>query len=157
VADSINNLAWLLATCPEPKLRDPRRAFGLAETAVELAPAAPEFRNTLGVARYRAGDWSGAIDALEKSEELAPGTSLGFNAFFLAMAHWELGHEYESRQWYDRAVQWTEKNQPEDQELRGFRAEAECLLGLEPRTDREGQHVTGDAAMPNGLGAFGRP
>jgi tetratricopeptide (TPR) repeat protein len=154
---ALNNLAWLLATCPDPDLRDPSRAVGLAKKAVELAQAAPEFRNTLGVARYRAGDWPGAIEALAKSEELAPGTSVGFNAFFLAMAHRQLGHQDEPRQWYDRAVQWTEKNQPEDEELRRFRAEAAALLGLGPRTDREGQPAPSDAAMPNGPGAFAQP
>ena len=48
-AKVLNNLAWLLATCPDPELRDPGRAVGLAKEAVELAPTAPEYRNTLGV------------------------------------------------------------------------------------------------------------
>ena len=37
------------------------------------------------------GDWQGAIEALTKSEAMAPGRDLAFNAFFLAMAHWQLG------------------------------------------------------------------
>ena len=31
---------------------------------------------------------------------------------------------------YDRAVQWMDKNQPKNEELRRFRAEAAQLLGL---------------------------
>jgi tetratricopeptide (TPR) repeat protein len=183
---ALNNLAWFLVTCPDPKLRDPRRAVGLAKKAVELAQASPENQNTLGVARYRAGNWRGAIEALTTSEELAPGKSLGFNAFFLAMAHWQLGHKDEAPQWYCRAVEWMERNKPNDGELSRFCAEAAGLFGLEPRTDRKGQHapsgdatVTGrvlhaepsaarargdhsigqsaDAAMPNGPNAFARP
>src|SRR5262249_61407508 len=33
-----NALAWLLATCPDAKLRDPDRAVELARKAVQLAP-----------------------------------------------------------------------------------------------------------------------
>ena len=73
------------------------------------------------------------------------------------MSHWKLGHKDESRQWYGRAVQWTEKNRPEDQELRRFRAEAAGLLGLEAPTEREAQPAPADAAMPDGPGAFARP
>jgi hypothetical protein len=50
------------------------------------------------------------------------------NAFFIAMAHWQLGEHGEARKWYDRAVEWMEKYEPEDEELRRFRAEAEDLL-----------------------------
>jgi tetratricopeptide (TPR) repeat protein len=59
-----NALAWFLATCPEPSLRDPRQAVLLAERAVRQAPRDGGYRNTLAVARYRAGDWRGAIAAL---------------------------------------------------------------------------------------------
>ena len=41
-----------------------------------------------------------------------------------------LGQKDEARQWYNRAVEWMEKNQPEDEELRHFRAEAAELLGM---------------------------
>jgi tetratricopeptide (TPR) repeat protein len=39
----------------------------------------------------------------------------------------------------------------------GRHAKAASLLGLGPRTDREGQHAPADATMPNGPGAFARP
>src|SRR5439155_9352297 len=35
---SMNAVAWILATCPDPKLRDPRRAVDFAKEAVKLAP-----------------------------------------------------------------------------------------------------------------------
>src|SRR5207249_4024747 len=69
-----NNLAWLLATDTDLKVRDPKRAVELAKKAVELAPKEGYIRNTLGVAYYRAGEWKAAIVELEKSMELrAPG------------------------------------------------------------------------------------
>jgi eukaryotic-like serine/threonine-protein kinase len=129
-AESQNNVAWLLATCPEPKFRDAKRAVELAKKAVELAPQEGNNWNTLGVALYRAGDWKAALAALEKSTDLLKGNQVSFNAFFLAMAHWQLGEKEEARKWYDQAVQWMEKNAPKNEELVRFRAEAEKLLGL---------------------------
>ena len=34
--------------------------------------------------------------------------------FFLAMARWQLGEKDKAREWYDRAVQWMDKNQPNE-------------------------------------------
>jgi hypothetical protein len=50
--------------------------------------------------------------------------------FFLAMAHWQLGEKDEARKYYDKAVAWMDKNKPDDEELRRFRAEAAALLGV---------------------------
>ena len=50
--------------------------------------------------------------------------------FFLAMAYQQLGEKEKARQWYDRAVQWMDKNQPKNEELRRFRREAAELLGV---------------------------
>jgi serine/threonine protein kinase/Flp pilus assembly protein TadD len=143
-AGNHNNLAWLLATWPGLKLRDPGLAVAHAKKAVELAPgsSAPwntlgvaEYRsgagaawNTLGVAQYRNGDWKAAVEALMKSVQLRKGGD-SFDFFFLAMAHWQLGEKDKARAWYDRAVAWMDKNRPEDRELKRFRAEAAALLG----------------------------
>jgi WD40 repeat protein/serine/threonine protein kinase len=129
-----NDLAWLLATCPDAKRYDPSRAVGLAKRAVELAPAMQIHWNTLGVAHYRAGDWKAAIEALTKSEELAPRKNRGFNAFFLAMAHWQLGDKPQARSWFDKAVQLMEPD-PNDEELIRFRAEVAALLEVNEQKD----------------------
>jgi tetratricopeptide (TPR) repeat protein len=125
-----NNLAWLLATCPDAKLRDPGRAVELAKRAVELAPKEGNFFNTLGAAQYRAEDGKAAIEALEKSRELRQGGD-AFDFFFLAMAHWQRGEKETARKWFDQAVPWMDKNAPHNEELRRFRAEAAELLGVE--------------------------
>jgi serine/threonine protein kinase/Flp pilus assembly protein TadD len=113
-AKAHNNVAWLLATCPDPKFRDAPRAVTLGKRAVELAPDKGACWKTLGTAYYRAGDWKAAVEALTKSEELSPGRYSAINAFFLAMAHWQLGEKDKARDWYDKAVDWMEKNQPQD-------------------------------------------
>ena len=86
------------------------------------------------MAYYRAGDWKAAIEALEKVEASSTMDGDSFDWFFLAMAHWQLGEKDEARKWYDQAVQWMEKNQPQDEELRRFRAEAEELLGIKAKS-----------------------
>jgi tetratricopeptide (TPR) repeat protein len=123
-----NNLAWRLATSPEGRYRDPSRAVMLAEKALARSPKNGTYQNTLGVARYRAGDWKRAVAELEQSRELLAKSLDSFNTFFLAMAHWQLGNKDEARQFHQQAVQWMETNQPKDEELRRFRAEAEELL-----------------------------
>jgi tetratricopeptide (TPR) repeat protein len=89
---------------------------------------------TLGIARYRAGDWEAAVAALDKSREFRRGGD-AFDWLFLAMAHRKLGYPDEARRAYEQAVQWLEKNQDvleknkgQADELRRFRAEAEEVL-----------------------------
>jgi uncharacterized protein HemY len=120
----------LLATSADAKLRDPKRAVELAKNAIKLAPKEGNFWNTLGVAHYRAGDWKAALDALTNSMELRKGGDSS-DWFFLAMAHWQLGHKEEACKWHEKAAQWMDKHQPKNEELRRFRAEAETLLKIE--------------------------
>ena len=91
-----NNVAWILATYPEASIRDPERATKLANRAIELAPDAGAYWNTLGVAQYRNGQLSSAIESLMKSLELRDGGD-ALDFFFLAMAHWQLGNKAEAR------------------------------------------------------------
>src|SRR5262249_9129641 len=103
-----NNLAWLLATCPEARFRDPKRAVELARKAVELAPTDLNLQNTLGVAYYRLGDPKAALAALNKSVTKG-GTAHDW--LFLAMVHRSLGDRDIAQKWYDKAVAWLEQNQ----------------------------------------------
>ncbi len=134
-----NSLAWLLATSPDPQMRDPARAVGLARRAVELENKDGLLRNTLGVAHYRLGDWRGALASLRQSLELRQGGD-SFTWFFLAMTHWQLGEKREASDWYGRAVRWMEQNAPAlakdpsyGEQLGRFRAEAADLLGAYAR------------------------
>jgi serine/threonine-protein kinase len=131
-AMAYNHLAWLLATCAEPNSRDPNRALELAKKAVDLDPKQAPYWNTLGVAHYRTHDWEETITNLRKAEELAPGKYFAWNAFFLAMAHWQLGKKELAPKEYEQAIQWMDKHQRQDDDLQRFRAEAETLLGIKP-------------------------
>ncbi len=46
-----------------------------------------------------------------------------------ARAKHKLGQQ-DAREWYDKAVAWMDKNKPDDEELKRFRAEAEEVLGI---------------------------
>jgi serine/threonine protein kinase/predicted Zn-dependent protease len=129
---SRNDVAWLLVTAADRKLQDPGRALELAKKAVDLVPGNGDYWNTLGVASYRAGDLKSAVAALTKSMDLRKGGD-PTDWFFLAMAHCRLGEKIQSRTWYDRAAQWMEKNQSQDEELRRFRAEAAELLEIDKK------------------------
>ena len=109
-------------------LRDPARAVLLAQQSVINAPK-DDFQTTFGVAHHRAGNWKEAVAALEKS--LAKnGSHTGVDCFFLAMAHWRLGEPGQARKYHAQAMEWMGKNDPDDDELRRFRAEADELLGI---------------------------
>jgi uncharacterized protein HemY len=125
-------LAWLFATCPDPKFRDAARAVELAKEATQLAPKEGNCWGTLGAAHYRARHWNEAIEALNKSMDLGKGGN-SFNWFFLATAHWQLGEKDKARQSYEKAVEWMDQNDPKNDELRRFRAEAAELLGVQAK------------------------
>ena len=103
-------------------------ALALSKKAVELAPRSEMAWRSLGMAQYRAGEWKASIEALEKSIELNNNGADSLHWFFLAMAHWQLGDKTQARTWYDKAVPWMEKNQPKNEKLVRFRAEAAALL-----------------------------
>jgi hypothetical protein len=128
---ALNNQAWRLVTGPA-KVRDPAKALPLARQAVELAPDKPTCLNTLGVVLYRNGQFKEAISTLEKSLNLGKGQFDGFDLYFLAMCHAQLGDAAKARDCFDRAVRWGEgqKDLPPQSaaELTEFRAEAESEL-----------------------------
>ncbi len=130
-ATARNNLAWLLATAPDP-LRDPVDAVENARRAVDHAPEGQVFLNTLGVALYRAGKFGEAVSTLEESLRAGNGEFDAFDLFFLAMAHHRLGHRAIAHDCYDRAVRWVSKRKILDEsyarELAEFKIEAAAVI-----------------------------
>ena len=125
-----NGLAWDLVARPDSRFCDPDRAVELASRAVEQCPKAADFWNTLGVARYRTGNWKPSIEALEKAVELRT-TPHPADGLFLAMAYWKSGQREEAHRRYHGAVELIDGgDQEDDEELRRFRAEAEQLLSI---------------------------
>jgi serine/threonine protein kinase len=124
----LNNIAWYLVTAPNPAARNPSRGLELARKAVDLAPQKWESWNTLGVARFRNGDWRGAREALLTAIQKKPGNN-AFDGFFLSMSLWRLGERQAALLALQQAEDWRISNRPDDTELLRFRAEAEQLVG----------------------------
>jgi tetratricopeptide (TPR) repeat protein len=157
-AEALNSYAWALVTIDPQMAADlesefpnaSRTAVDIAKRGVELTPQDGNIWNTLGVAQYRASEWQPAVDSLEKAAKLRGGGD-AFDWFFLAMAHWQLDHKDEARQWYDKAVEWMDKNNPKNEELLRFRAEAAELLGVthpQPSSDSSDQPSSPTPASP---------
>jgi tetratricopeptide (TPR) repeat protein len=129
MSNTLNNLAWLLATYPDSTRHEPDAAVAYARRAVELAPESGNDWNTLGVAYYRAGKWQDAKSSLERSINLRMGGD-SFDWFFLSLVQHKLGRPEEARQWYEKAMHWYHENRRGDPELERFQAEAARELGL---------------------------
>ena len=125
----LRRLARLLVSSDDSQVADPKRAVQLAERAVALAPKDVDAWDSLGLARYRVGDWVAALQAIDSAVPLHPG-GCGLDDFVAAMAHARLGHRDQARRAYDRGVARTAESKSGDQELSRLRAEAAALLGV---------------------------
>ncbi len=128
-----NDLAWLLASAPDPAVRDPAHAIALAGKATEAIPDCPTYWNTLGAGHYRAGDFTATIAVLGRSVDLTEGGT-AFDHVFLALACARLGDQEQARHWLDQATLWTEQHSPDHSELACLRDEARAILaaGFDP-------------------------
>jgi Zn-dependent protease with chaperone function len=63
---ALNNLAWLLATVPDDKLKDPKKALTLAQKAVGLERS-PTFLDTLAEAYWVNGSTQKAIETIREA------------------------------------------------------------------------------------------
>jgi serine/threonine protein kinase len=127
-AGTMNNCADILVDCPDETLRDPDLAVELAEKAVTRDPEQAAYWNTLGMARYRKGNWAGACAALEQSMERSGGGG-PHDWFFLALACHHLGDSERARNWRAKAVRWMDERHRQDEDLMRYRVEADALLG----------------------------
>ncbi len=125
-SNMLDNVAWSLAKSKDAALHDTGEAIALARRSIELNDAFSAW-NTLGVALYYAGDFAGAIDAMQRSVRMQGAGSIS-DWLFLAMAHKRLGHDTEAQVWYDRSVDWMAGQVGIDPDTARFRAEADALL-----------------------------
>ncbi|MHC4164737.1 MAG: protein kinase domain-containing protein, partial [Planctomycetota bacterium] len=112
-------LAWLLATCSDPSVRNAREAVKVAQRAVDASPKDVRGWSALGFARYRAGESKEAVEALKQSMEFGSWGAPAYAWLFLAMGHWQLGDKTAAREWYTKAIAWIKDN-PGDAELEGL-------------------------------------
>jgi serine/threonine protein kinase len=124
-----NQLARHLVTCADPRVRDAARAVKYIELAIASKPQEWKFWNTLGVVRYRNGDWRGTIAAMEKASHMNGGTDAG-DFLFQAMAYWHLEKPGQARKSFQAAVHLMQEGASYNKDVwQPARAEAEALLG----------------------------
>lgn len=96
-----NNLAWILATCEDPSLRDPEEAIRLAQRALRaVSGEPPRFLDTLAAGYAAAGRYDDAIENAQRAEALARKRDLPNLAREIRMRldHYRAGEPYvESR------------------------------------------------------------
>jgi tetratricopeptide (TPR) repeat protein len=130
-AVTLNSLAWMLCSCPDPAFRDPTSAVELARKAVKLRSHDGNLWNTLAVALYRAGDWAGASEACLSALVQGNGRDLN-NWLVLAMAQYRLGHQEQGLRILVSVAPWIPPNEHATEYLADFRAEAVGLMGEPP-------------------------
>jgi serine/threonine protein kinase/WD40 repeat protein len=132
-ARTCNNLAWAFLTAPAA-LRDGKTAVLLAEKAVRNEPKNPLYRNTLGLAYYRTGQYRQAVEILRPNLQSQGASDLTYDLYILAMSCHRLGETERARDYYIWAVRSSDAQKgpspAEPEDLSALRAEAEAVLGL---------------------------
>jgi tetratricopeptide (TPR) repeat protein len=90
-------------------------ATACGKLSVELSPVAISY-NGLGTALYRNGQFSEAVEALEKADSMIVGGDRE-HRMILAMALWQMGNEDQALRCYNEVIEWQEQqeNLPEEQ------------------------------------------
>jgi Flp pilus assembly protein TadD len=104
-------------------------AVRIARRLVEEEPRNPEHQLTLGAACVGAGDWRGAVSALDRPQpDLGSSTALA--NLLQARSYKNLGREDEARRLYQAALSWFQEHPNLRLEVRRIRAETEAILGI---------------------------
>ena len=145
---ALRRLAYVLANCPDVRLREPAQALEMANQAVKLAPRDWSSWMVLGSVRFRMRDWPGALAALEKTNELEKAEN-PYLWIFLAMTYAKQCNPEKARKWYDQTVrymeykaEWIDSRPVMKDELPRLRAEAAALLGVEGHPGQGAQNTS---------------
>ncbi|MEM7308966.1 MAG: tetratricopeptide repeat protein [Planctomycetota bacterium] len=122
-----DGLAQLYADSRDEDLREPEEALRIARELVEAEPGNADFRATLGLAHYRAGNHAAAIAALEAALEARPKRQLQAR-LALALARHHDGRARPTDGELEALLARAREAEEAAPELRHLRAEAEAQL-----------------------------
>src|SRR5205085_7700988 len=108
LAYRLDRFAWLLAHCPDERVRDMKSAIKHARRATQMKPDVGDYWYTLAMAQYRHGDWRQSLASLETVKA----KDGGFDAsawLLVAMNRHQLGQKDEARGAWRKAVEWIEE------------------------------------------------
>jgi len=91
----LNDLAWLLATCPVEGVADPREALKLAERAERLTRGDNySVLDTLGAAYAASGNMKRAADAVRKAIKKAESSGMSTDPLMARLKLYESGKPF---------------------------------------------------------------
>ncbi|MHC4557154.1 MAG: WD40 domain-containing protein [Planctomycetota bacterium] len=116
-AQKLERESWEVVSSPGKEPESYREALEKAEKACTLEPDSWRFVKTLGAAQYRVGAYEKAVATLRRAEKMrvnARGEQDPANAWFLAMALYQLGLAQEARTSLDGLLRglWAETSLP---------------------------------------------
>ncbi len=127
-----NNLAWILATCPDHRYRDGRRAVAFARRAVDRSPAIGHL-DTLAAAYAEAGQFEEAVAIQSQllAMTLTPGQQSDTPTTYAErLSHYEEGKPYRET--------YSPKPGGNPQEVWQKIAPLDRIVDLQPEADRPG-------------------
>src|SRR5262249_46344085 len=88
-----NEAAWLLATCPDPSIRNAEEAVAIAEELQRLWPSA-EYLDTIAAAYAAAGKWKDAVATQQRAISLSGGDAARAEEFQRRLVMYEKRQVY---------------------------------------------------------------
>jgi tetratricopeptide (TPR) repeat protein len=124
LAYRLDRSAWMLAHCPDARVRDTKAAVKHARRATELQADIADYWYTLAMVQYRNGDWRDSLGSLEQLKA-REGAFDGSSWLLVAMNRQQLKKRDEARAALRQAIAWIEeqKRKAEDDALVRFRFE----------------------------------
>jgi tetratricopeptide (TPR) repeat protein len=107
LAEICNDLAWVLTTTPDLGPDVLEDAVELAATSVRHMPEETVYRETLGIACYRSGQWQRAAESLRGVVETTGVDASPLAGLFLAMSYARLDRRDEAMRVYEQAIEAT--------------------------------------------------
>jgi hypothetical protein len=137
---TLNAKSWAVVRRAGAAAEAYRHALEQAEETCRLEPQNGAYVNTLGVAQYRVGQYSAAVETLTRSEKLnatAANGSRPADLAFLAMAQYQLGHKEQAQATLARLREALTKSRwATNAESTAFLREAETLIEGAPATTK---------------------
>jgi WD40 repeat protein/tRNA A-37 threonylcarbamoyl transferase component Bud32 len=128
----LNERSWSVVGKPGQSKAAYQRALLQAEEACRVDPGNGELLNTLGVARYRAGQYPAALESLTESDRIQSARYKGSHPAdltFLAMTCHALGQKEKAEAFLGRLRDTMKQTRwAKDTEAQGFLQEAEALF-----------------------------
>jgi tetratricopeptide (TPR) repeat protein len=126
LAYRLDRLAWLLAHCPDERVRDTKAAVKHARRATEVQPDAGEYWYTLAMVQYRHGAWRDSLASLDQVKAREG----GFDAsswLLVAMNRHQLKQRPEARAALRQAAEWMREQQRKAEDNPALRIQYEMM------------------------------